>query len=133
MSAATDYTELEWMKYMFTATAMGTRPTAWYAALHTADPTDVGNVGEVTTTLDAAYARKAVTLAQTANEVKNSAALTFNAVDAASAGYTVSHITIWDALTAGNCLFRGALAVPKALAAGEVLSFAINELVLSVN
>lgn len=130
MTAATDYTELEWMKYMFTTTAMGTRPTAWYAALHTADPTEVGNVAEVTTSTDSAYVRKAVTLAQTANEVKNSAALTFNAV---AAGYSVTHISIWDAATAGNCLFKGPLAVPKTLAAGEVLSFAVNELVLSID
>jgi hypothetical protein len=128
MNAITDYLETEWMKYAFTTTSMGTRPTAWYVALHTADPTETGATAEVS---GSSYARVSATWSQTVNVVSNVAAITFPTVT--SAGYTVTHFSVWDASTSGNCLFKGALAVGKALAVGEAANFAIGELILSID
>lgn len=127
-SGAADYLESEWMKYAFTATAMGTRPTTWYVALHSADPTDVGNVGEIS---GSSYARTSTTWTQTAGQVVNAASITFPTVT--SSGYTVAYFSVYDASTAGNCLFQGALAVAKSLAVGEAATFAAGELILAVD
>lgn len=125
----TTYLGGEWMKYGFTTTAMGTRPTTWHVALHDGDPSAAGTANEIT---DSGYARVATTdLTRSGSTVTNSTgAVTFAAID--DAEVTITHASIWDASTAGNCLFYGALAVSKTLAVGDALVFATNELELSV-
>lgn len=127
MSALTDYAEAEVAKYLFTSEAMGTRPTAWYVALHTADPTETGAVAEVS---GSSYARQAVTLNRTAGQVVNAGAVTFPAVTATP--YTTSHVSIWDAVSGGNCLAKGALAIAKLHAVGESANFAAGELIANI-
>lgn len=123
-----DYLETQWIQYAFTATAMGTRPTAWYIALHSADPTDVGNVGEIS---GSGYARQSTTWTQTVGQVTNDGAVTFPTV--ITTPYTVGWVSIHDASTTGNCLYQGALSVAKTLAVGDALTFAIGELILTVD
>jgi hypothetical protein len=132
MSGLTNYGENLLTTWMFTTTA-ATRPTAWYVALHTADPTEVGNVGEVTVGTDANYARKAVTFANPSNGQSLSAAQVAWTVAAGSAGYTVTHASIWDALTGGNCLMKGQLPVQRVQAANDVLVFAIGEVIAAMD
>lgn len=126
---STTYLKTELMKYSFTADAMGTRPTAWHVALHTADPTAAGTANEVS---GSAYARvdASALLSHTAGAVTNTGAVTFPTVT--TTGYTVTHASVWDAATNGNCLFYGALSVSKALAVGDALVFATGELDLSM-
>jgi hypothetical protein len=128
MSAITNYLETEWMKYAFTNTAMGTRPTAWYVALHTADPGETGATAEVS---GSSYARQSTTFTQTVNEVENDAPISFPTVTGSP--YTVTHVSVWDAVSGGNCLYKGALTVSKALAVGEAGNFAIGELILNID
>lgn len=128
MAAATNYTELEWMKYMFTATAMGTRPTTWYIALHTGDPGETGASNEVT---DSAYARQSATFTQTANSVATSNSQTWTAI--ADGTISISHFSVWDASTSGNCLFKGALDLSKSFGIGDVPAFGTGEIVLNVD
>jgi hypothetical protein len=109
---ASTYLRGEWMKYGFTTTAMGTRPTAWHVSLHTADPGGTG-ASEVS---GSAYARVNATalLTRSGSQVTNSAgAVTFPTV--ITTPYTVTHAGVWDAATVGNFLFGGALAVAKVL------------------
>lgn len=127
---ATTYLRGEYQKYGFTTAAMGTRPTAWYVALHTADPTAAGTANEVT---GSGYARvvATATLTRTGSQVQNTAgSVSFPTV--ITTGYTVTHASIWDALTTGNCLYYGALAVAKVLAVGDALVFATNEILLDL-
>jgi hypothetical protein len=128
MSAVADWLEDEWIKYAFTTTAMGTRPTEWHVALHTGAPGDDGAANEVS---GSSYARVSTTWTQVDNTVSNAAAVTFPTVT--SAGYTVTHFSVWDDDTAGNCLYVGPLVLSKALAVGEAGNFAIGELILSVD
>jgi hypothetical protein len=128
---ASSYLDSQIMTYAFSTTAMGTRPTAWYLALHTADPTTDGTVGEVTTVMDSAYARKSLTFNISSNTASNVAAVTYAAVQTGATPYTVSYISVWTAATGGTCLFVGPLDLAKTLSPGDVLSFATAQLVLS--
>ena len=128
MSAASDFLEGEWIKYAFTATAMTARPTAWKVRLHTADPTEAGTAAQVS---GSGYVADGVaaTFTQSASQVSNAGAITYATV--VTTPYTVSHVSVWESAPGANCLFVGALAVPKTLAVGEAISFAIGELILS--
>lgn len=128
MTGFTDFSEAEIMKYLFTAEPMGTRPTAWYVALHTADPSEDGSAAEVS---GSSYARQAATFTRTDNQAVNDASVTFPA--ATGSGYTVTHVSVWDAVSGGNCLIKGALVLAKAVAIGESANFAAGELILNVN
>ncbi|MFD0825863.1 phage tail fiber protein [Neobacillus sp. M.A.Huq-85] len=96
-----------------------TPPTTLFVALHTADPTEAGNVAEVTTAAYTSYARKQVTFNANSNGMCASAAdISWN-ID--GAGVTIAHISIWDSLSgATNPLFYGPLNASKTMANGEV-------------
>lgn len=118
------------IKYFFTASTVDTRPTAWSIALHTGNPGD-GTANELTTGVDANYARKAVTFAAAANgniwEAKNSGAVAMNAA-AVGASYTIPYITIRD--NSGDVLATIQLQTPIPVVAGTVITFAINDIVI---
>lgn len=74
-----------------------TRPTTWFVETHVGDPGATGAANPVTATQDALYARKAVTFGASASKQ----ALNTNApswtVSPNSPGFSVTHVTIWDA------------------------------------
>lgn len=113
-------------KYFYTATGMGTRPTAWYVSLHTTDPTVDGSVGEVS---GSSYARQTVAWTRTNNQVVNTSGITFPTVT--TSGYTVAWYGVWDAVTTGNMLARCALPVAKSLAVGDAATFAASEIIIT--
>lgn len=125
-SAAGTFARIERAKYLYTAEAMGVRPTARFVRLHSTDPGVDGSVGEIT---GSAYAAQAVSFTRTTNQVVNAAAITFPAV--ITAGYTVAWYSVFDAATAGNMLVRCALAVPKTLAVGDAASFGVGEIIIT--
>lgn len=134
MSGLTNYSETLLLQWLLTATAT-TRPTAWYVALHTADPTETGAANEVVTGTDADYVRKTLTFANPvadSGQIVSTVAASWT-VDVASGGYTVTHISIKDALTAGNTLFKGSLPVPRALTANQVLTFSIGDIIAALD
>lgn len=126
-----EFSSEQLLKWLFTAVATGTRPTAWHVALHTADPTLDGSANEVT---DANYGRQAATftadqpVAGGAWRVRNDADVTFSIADAA---YTVTHVTVFDAATGGNALAIFELPVARSLAPGNAFSIPTNELVIT--
>lgn len=93
-----------------------------YIALHTGDPGEDADQNEVTTAIDADYERQSATFVAGTGPRTVSAPVSWT-VDAASAGYTVTHISIWDAATAGNPLFKGPLLWPVSLVADEVFDW----------
>ena len=121
------------LNYYFTTGSPITRPTAWYLSLHTADPGRTG-ANELTTGSDSAYARKAATFAVTdaeadgIYEAKNTADITMNAAGA-GASYTITHVAVWTASTAGTLLGVLQLASPVAVVAGGVVSFATGDII----
>lgn len=122
------------LTYLLTASSV-TRPTAWFVSLHTGDPGEDGADNEVAAGTDADYIRKAVTfddpIADTGQVLTNTAPTW--TVNSGSSGYTVSHIAIFDAVSGGNCLYKGEMLVSKTLAASEVLTFTAGDIVAKLN
>jgi hypothetical protein len=126
MTKMTNYLESKVAQHVLKNTAY-TPPTTLYIALHTADPTEVGNVSEVTTGAYATYARKAVTLgAESGGSCVSAADLTWDTMPA----ITISHISVWDALTGGNSLLYGALGASKTMASGDSFRLASGQITL---
>jgi hypothetical protein len=128
MTAFTNYAENLVMTWLFTASA-ATRPTAWYVALHTADPTEVGNVGELTGN---GYARQSATWTIASNEASNTGTLTFGPNTTTNWG-SVSHVSVWDAVSAGNCLAKGALSSSVTINVGDSLTIAAGALDITLD
>ena len=100
--------------------------SARYIKLHTGDPGEDGTAnaaGETT--------RKSITGAATANGVFTSTnALTWTSV---STSETYSYVSLWDASTAGNCLWSGALTTARAVIAGDSFEIAIGSLTVTLD
>lgn len=95
--------------------ATPTRPSARYLALHTADPGETGATGELSGN---GYARQAVTFDPAASgATSNSSSHTFTA--SGGSWGTVTHFSIWDASSSGNCLYTGALTTSRTIGDGE--------------
>lgn len=100
---------------------------ALYAALHVGDPGETGASNELS---GDGYTREAVTLTTTASVASSTGDVTFGPVTADKG--TVTHGSIWDALSGGNCIAKGPLAASFAwpngtytISAGEItLTFA---------
>ena len=119
-------------------------PAGVYVALFTADPTDDpedgGYVNEVQTSAWPAYVRKdsrnggaaGSGWTGSANGVStNAQVITFPANDGAGS-VTVTHIGLVDASTGGNLLYHAPLVASKTLLVGDVLSFAIGAITVTV-
>ena len=129
MSAASDYLENKVLDH-FLGTASTTAPTNVYIALFTAEPTDANSGTEVSTS-GTAYARQTATFsAASSGSTSNSANIEFSQ---ATANYgTVTHFGIYDASTAGNLLFHGALTSSKTIETGDVFKIATGNLTITV-
>jgi hypothetical protein len=132
MSALTNYGENLLLDWMFTAGA-ATRPTAWYVALHTADPTEVGTTSEVLVGSDSAYTRKTVTFAAASGGQSLSTLQVAHTPAVAAGSYTVTHVSICDAATAGNDLMKAALLVPRLISNANPLVIAAGDIVAALD
>lgn len=120
------------LTWLLTTGTPDTRPTDWYVALHTGDP-GTGGDNELTTGADANYVRKAVdfTVALNGNqyEADNDAGVAFDPAGA-GASYTVTHVTVKDALTTGNTILIVPLPVSIPVVEGGLVSIPISELLV---
>lgn len=97
-----------------------TSPTTVYLSLHDADPGLTG-ADEIT---GGSYARQACAFdAASSKATQNAAAESFTGMPAV----TVTHVGIWDASTAGNFLWGGALAASKTTNSGDTFTFADSD------
>lgn len=130
--SATNHCEDLALDWLFTTDSV-TRPTAWYIATHLDDPGETGASNETTTSEDADYARQSITFASASSgQSLNDLAASWT-VNSGSSGYTVKYASIWDAATSGNCLAYGALQANRVLAASDVLTFAVGEVVIALD
>jgi hypothetical protein len=118
-----NYAELKILEHTTGKTAW-TIPTNVYVKLHTAD------AGEAGTSSAATEATRKVAAWATAasGAIATSATLEWTNVAATE---TYSHWSMWDASTAGNCLWTGALSSSAAVTAGD--TFQITSLTLSLD
>ena len=129
MAAFSDYLEQAILNHIFRNTAIFTPPANVYLALFTAAPSDSGGGTEVT---GGSYARKAVsTTGQWSAPGVGGLTDNINAqafVTATASWGTVTHVGIFDAATAGNLLFHGALTVSKTVGSGDTFQFSAGDL-----
>ena len=89
-----------------------------YVKLHTADPG-----ATAATAASAVTTRYAVTFSAAGTATAGSMALTsMGGTWAMTATETISHISLWDAATAGNFLWSVALTASKSVVSGDTLS-----------
>jgi hypothetical protein len=120
-----DYYENKILDHMLRGTAF-TPPSTVYVSLHTADPGETGT-NELT---GGGYSRKPVTFnAPSEGSMTNSADIDFPNMPAA----TITHVGLWDAASAGNCLWTGALPAPKTTNAGDTFRIPAGQLTVSLD
>jgi hypothetical protein len=107
-----------------TGEAAWTMPTNVYVKLHTGDPGEdaTSNAATETTRKVASFA------AASSGSIATDATLEWTNVAATE---TITHWSLWDALTAGNALWTGALSSSAAVTAGD--TFQITTLTLSLD
>jgi len=123
---ACDYLEGKVLDHVLRNAAY-TQPTGLWLALHTADPTEAGNIAEV---VGGSYGRQAINF----NPQVNGTAASSNGQNFTNMpNVTITHFTIKDAQTTGtgNSLFWGVLSIVRNLSAGDPLSFAAGQILIS--
>lgn len=140
MSKFSNYTETNIVETTLRGAAFPV-PAGVYVALFTADPTDANvTANEVQTASWPAYVRKdaadgaAISTGWTASAdgvSSNAKVITFPANNGASS-VTVTHIGLYDASTGGNLLYHAPLVSSKTLLVGDVLSFGIGSITVTV-
>lgn len=143
MSKFSDYLEVQLVNHIFRTPAYSA-PSTIYVGLFTSDPTDAGSGTEVDplgTWTD--YARQDAAdgagketgwdaPGATDGTTQNAKVITFPANNGASS-VTVTHIGVFDAATSGNLLFHAPLASSKTLLQGDVLSFGIGAITVTLD
>lgn len=127
MAAASSYLESALLSAVLTNSAY-TSPAQVYFALFTTDPTDAGTGAEVS---GGGYARQAVSFGGSDSTRESDGQLEFTA-SGASFG-TITHVGIFDAVSGGNLLLHGALAISRDVLDGATLTFAAGDIVAGVN
>lgn len=123
MAGKSDYLENKILDHVLRNTAY-TSPTTVYMALFTAAPTDAGGGTEVST---GNYARTAITFGAAASgAIANSGAVNFPTPSGSWGACT--HFGIFDASTAGNLLYWGALAQTETPLSGNTVTFPIGDI-----
>ena len=131
MGAFSNYLEEKIVEHFLRNNAV-TPPTTVFIGLFESDP---GEAAAGTETAYTSYARQASswTALDANGQTKNSATVTFPPNGNASASVTITHVCLFDAASSGNRLFYAALTSPKTLAPGDVLSFAANAGVFTID
>ena len=125
MAAFSDYLENELLDHTL-GTAAYTAPATVYIALFTTATNDAGGGTEAAWT---SYARQSAAFSAAAGgTTSNSAEIAFPAVDTGDGPVTVTHMGIFDAATAGNLLYHGALGTSKTLQDDDVLKFSAGDI-----
>jgi hypothetical protein len=107
-----------------TGEAAWTMPTTVYVKLHTGDPGEAATSNAATETT-----RKAASWsAASSGSIATDATIEWTNVTTTE---TYSHWSLWDASTAGNALWTGALSASAAVTAGD--TFQITSLTLSLD
>jgi hypothetical protein len=130
MSGLSDYAELAVINALLRNTALQVATT--YVALHSSDPTDAASSTELT---DTGYARKSASWdapSSGAGTTQNSADIDFNAIVDAGP-FTITHVSIWDAVSGGNMLLSQSLAVSKSFSQNDVPRFPQGSLVVTAS
>ena len=127
MAAISNYLENALINGTLRATSY-TAPSTVYVALFTSDPTDAGSGTECS---GASYARQSATFAAPSNGASSTSA-DVQFPQAGGSWGTITHFGIFDASSAGNLLYHGALTVSKTIDTGDVFKIASGSLTVTL-
>ena len=124
MAGLSDYAEPKILDVLFNNTAFGAVANV-YCKLHIGDPGDAGtaNAAGNTTRQEATFS------AASSGTITTDAALTWTNVSTTE-DYT--HFSLWDHVSAGNCLFTGTITA-NAVVAGDTFTIATGDLDLTID
>jgi hypothetical protein len=119
------YAENKILDHVFGVAAF-TQPAGIFVKLHLGDPGEDGtaNPAAHTTRVQATFGTPAA-----AGTISNTVAIQFTTLAATE---TLTHVSLWDASTAGNCLWTGALASSVNVNVGGTFSIPIGDLDISL-
>jgi hypothetical protein len=124
-SQITTYGELASLNWMFTqtpTTGPNTRPTTWFGALSTTDPTAAGTSG--VEPVGNGYSRQSIIFSPASGAPAQVANSNFVQFTASGAGWgTVAFLMVFDSLTLGNCWAVGPLTTARVVNGGDTLQF----------
>lgn len=126
MSQISDFLELELLDAVFNQATYS--PAALYVSLHTADPGETG-AAEAT---GGSYARQLATTSfalASAGAVSSDTAISFTDMPAT----TITHVGVWDAVTAGNFLWGATLSASKTTNAGDTFQITAGNLTFTLD
>ena len=123
MGSISDFLENELLDHVMGVGAY-TPPATVYLGLSTADPLDdASGLEEVS---GGSYARESIAFnAAASRKVENTAQITFT--QATGSWGTITHWALFDALSGGNMMAHGSLAVSKSVVSGNTPSVAANQ------
>jgi hypothetical protein len=127
MAAFSNYLENALINGTLRATTY-TAPTTVYVALFLNNPGEDASGTEVSGN---AYARQSATFAAPSNGAASTSADVQFPQATGSQG-TITHFAIFDALTAGNMLYYGALTASKTIEIGDVFKIATGSLTVTL-
>lgn len=128
MGSKSDYLENKVLDHVLRVASF-TVPAALYVALYTVTPTDAGGGTEVSTGVWTNYARKSATFSTASGgATSNSNLIDFGAATISGTAPVVVAFGVFDALTAGNLLYWGALTVNKTINNGDTVTIPIGDL-----
>jgi len=124
MSGLSNFSEDLLLIFLLTGSSIAARPTAWYMALHTEEPDDDGVGGELAGGAEfPSYARQVITFSDPVADTGQALSSNTPTWTCDGTGFTVTHVSIWDAVSGGNCLFSGPMLVSRTIGAAGVLTF----------
>ena len=131
MGAFSDYMEAKIVDAFLRNTAYTPAATVYVALFESAPGEGTGGIETAYTN----YVRQAAawTALDVNGQTKNAALITFPANGNPSASATITHMAIYDAATGGNRLMYAALTSAKTLAPGDVLAYAANACVFTLD
>lgn len=141
--AATNYLERRVLSYIFKNNDLVFPPPLIYVGLAVAiNVPEAGTVTEVGSAQDNLYARRPVLAANwtfladendaNVQKIANNVNIEFPA-SAVGSDYTVTHTLIYDAATAGNLLFIGALDPARRILATDIFRINANNLTITLD
>lgn len=122
----TNYAEAKILNAVFTNVSFAVA-TGTFVKLHIGNPGDdcLLNAAAHTTRVSATW-----NTAVGGGSLTNSVAVTFTPL---AANETISFISVWDNISAGNPLWYGALTTPQVVNVGGTLNFAIGSIVVTLD
>ena len=126
MAEMSDYCENLVLNHTLGTSDIGSFVSQMYLALHTGDPLDAGSGTEVD------VARQAISFATASGTSGSVASTDAQSFTSMPSGETVTHVGIWNHISAGNLMYHTAVTEAKPVLAGDTVTVAIGAVTVTL-